>query len=171
MSTLDVILLVVVGIFMIRGLLRGFIRETVGLVALLAAGLAAALWAAPLGEALVAREAVRPEIAPAMAGGGVFVATYAAVNLIGLLLDRLARAVLLGPLLRLAGMVFAALKGGLLLGLALVAGQRFAPSLLSPDDIAASRLAGPMMAFATVVLDFGGDWIGAATDVAEGAAT
>jgi len=165
---LDVILLVVVGVFMIRGLWRGFIRETVGLVALLVAGMLAALYAGPVGRDLVAREAVRPEIAPAVAGGGVFLAAYIAVNLIGLVIDKLARALFLGPLVRVAGMAFAALKASALLGLALVAGARFAPSLLTPGQLRESRLAGPMMSFATVVLDFGGTWIGAATEGTEG---
>jgi membrane protein required for colicin V production len=169
-STLDVILLVAVGAFMIRGLWRGVVRETIGLVALLLAGFAATAYAGPLGRTLVAREAVRPELASVVAGVGVFVATYVAANLLGLLLDRLARALLLGPLLRLAGMAFAGLKASVLLGLALVAGQRFAPSLLTPAQIAASRLARPMMDFATVVLDFGGEWIGAPTAATEGRA-
>jgi membrane protein required for colicin V production len=170
-SVLDVILLVLVGVFMIRGLLRGFVRETIGLVALLAAGLLAALYAAPVGEALVARGLVREEIAPAVAGGGVFLAVDVAVTLLGLLLDRLLRALFLGPLLRLAGMLFAAVKGGLLLGLALSAGQRFAPWLLTPAQLASSRLAKPMMSFATVALDFGSDWIEAALKTGEGATT
>jgi membrane protein required for colicin V production len=168
---LDVILLVVVGVFMIRGLFRGFIRETLGLVALVAAGLVAALYAAPAGEALQAREAVRPEAAPAVAAAGLFVGTYVAVNLIGLVADRLARALFLGPLLRLAGMLFAALKGALLLGLALVAGQRFVPAVLTPGEVEASRLAGPLMDFATVVLELGGGWIDGVVEATEGVGT
>lgn len=171
MSTLDVILLVVVGVFMIRGLLRGFVRETIGLVALLAAGLLAALYAAPASEALVARGLVREEIAPAVAGGGIFLAVDVAVTVLGLLADRLLRALFLGPLLRLTGMLFAAVKGGLLLGLALSAGQRFAPWLLTPAQIASSRLAKPMMSFATAALDFGGEWIETAFEAREGATT
>lgn len=159
---LDAVLLVVVGIFVVRGFWRGFIRETVGLVALLASGIAAALFAGSAGAALVAREVVRPEIAPATGGAAVFLATWVGVNLVGLVLDKLARALFLGPLLRIAGMVFAAVKGALLLGLALLAGQRVVPSVVTAEAIAESRLAGPMMTLATVVLDFGGQWIGAA---------
>lgn len=168
---LDAILLVVVGVFMLRGLLRGVIREAVGLVALLVAGIAATVYAGPAGRALVAREVVRPELAPLLGGSGVFLAAYLAATVLGLVLDRLARALLLGPLLRLAGMIFGALKASVLLGLALIAGQRAVPSLLTPAQLAASRLARPMMGFAVAVLDLGGDWIGATTGSAGGSVT
>jgi len=167
-STLDVILLVAVGFFMIRGLWRGFIRETVGLVGLFGAGIAAAWYAEPAGAALAQRGAVGPEIAPVAAGGAIFLATYVAVNLVGFGLDRLGRALFLGPLLRLAGMAFAALKAGLLLGVMLIAGQRFAPWLVTPELVDSSRIAGPLMTGAARALDVGGAWIGRAMHVADG---
>jgi membrane protein required for colicin V production len=167
-TTLDVILLAVVGAFAVRGLFRGFIREIVGLAGLVAGGLVAATYAAPAGEALVARDVVRPEYAPVTAGGGLFLATYLGVNLAGWLLDRLTRTMFLGPLMRVAGMIFAGFKGTLLVGLALLAGQRFAPSLLTAEQVDTSRLAMPAMALATMILEVGDAWLTPATDAARG---
>lgn len=171
MSTLDVILLAAVGLFMVRGLWRGFIRETVGIAALLAGGFAAAAYAAPAGEMLIAREVIRPDVAPFAAGSVIFIATYVAVSLVGQLLDRVARTLFLGPLVRVAGMIFAALKASVLLGLALLAGQRFTPWLITPAQLAGSRVAGPLMALATTALDAGDAWIGRAEGAIDGVAS
>lgn len=168
MTTLDVVLLVVVGAFVVRGLWRGFILEALGLAALVLGGVVATFYAGRGAEVLVARGLVDPGIAPAVAGGGLFLGTYAAVTVVGVVVDRLARAIFLGPILRAAGLVFAALKAVLLLGLALVAGQRLAPGLVTPDLTASSRLAGPMMDLATRALDFGGEWLGKAESAVAG---
>jgi membrane protein required for colicin V production len=168
-TTIDVVLLVVVGAFVVRGLWRGFILEALGLAALVLGGLVATLYATEGAEILVAREVADSGIAPAVAGGGLFLGTYAAVTVVGVVLDKLARALFLGPVLRAAGVVFAALKAVLLLGLALVAGQRLVPGLVTPELVASSRLAGPMMDLATRALDFGGEWLGEAEHATAGA--
>lgn len=160
MTAMDVLLLVVLALFTVRGFWRGFIRETMGLAALVGAALAAALFAGSAGEALVARDLVRARLAPVVAGGSIFLGTYVGVNLLGWGLDRVARTLFLGPLLRAAGMVFALCKGTVLVGIGLMVGQRVVPWLVTDERIAASRLAGPMLAITDAVLEAGGEWLG-----------
>ena len=52
-----------------------------------------------------------------------------------------------------------------------LAGQRVVPSVLTPGEVEASRLAGPLMGFATVVLELGGDWIGGIVEATDGVTT
>lgn len=159
MSVLDILLLVVLAVFAIRGFWRGFVRETMGLAALVGAGLAAALFASVGGAALVERDLVPPEVGTAAAGVGIFLVTYVGVNLVGVGVDRLARRLFLGPVLRVTGVLFALVKGGALLGLVLMVGQRVTPWVLTDERLAESQLARPLLDLTTQLLDRGGEWL------------
>jgi uncharacterized membrane protein required for colicin V production len=159
MTGLDLILLAVLAAFGLRGFFRGFVRETTGLLALVAALAGTALYAGRLAEELLARGFAEAELAFVAAGALTFLGIYLGVTLAGWLVDRLAHAVFLGPVVRAAGIVFAVVKGAALLGFALIVGQQWAPTVLTSQRVEASRLAPPMLAFARTLIAEGGEWL------------
>jgi membrane protein required for colicin V production len=159
MTTLDLVLVVVLAAFAVRGFFRGFVRETAGLAALLAALAGTALYAGPLSKEILSRGWAQAELALVAAGAITFVAIYLAVTLVGWLVDRMARALFLGPVVRATGVVFAIVKGAALLGFALIVGQQWAPAVLSPEQLSESRLAPPMLKLAKALIAEGGEWM------------
>jgi len=141
--------------FALRGWCRGFCREVFGLGGVVVGGLAAAAGAGPGGEALAARHLVSPGVARAVAFAGCFLGVVVVANVLGQIADRLARALFLGPLNRLAGVAFGSLKGGVALGFCLLLAERVAASSILTRAIAASTLGRPLTELATNVLVFG----------------
>jgi membrane protein required for colicin V production len=159
-TTLDVLLLVVLALFAVRGFWRGFVRETMGLVALVGGVVGAALWADPLAVWVQAERLMPPELGPVAAGALVFVAVYVGLNLLGAGIDRLARRLYLTPVLRITGVLFATLKGAALLGVVLLVGHRVVPWIVTTERLESSRLAPPLVDMASSVIEAGGDWLG-----------
>lgn len=160
MTTLDVLLLVVLALFAVRGFWRGFVRETMGLVALIGGIVGAALWADPLSVWVQAERLMPPELGPVAAGALVFLALYVGLNLLGAGIDRMARRLYLTPVLRLTGVLFATVKGAALLGVVLLVGHRVVPWVVTTERLEASRLAPPLVDIASSVIEAGGDWLG-----------
>jgi len=158
MTGLDLVLLAVLAAFGLRGFFRGFVRETTGLLALVGALAGTTLYAGRLAEELIARRFAEAELAFVAAGALTFLGIYLAITLVGWLVDRLARAIFLGPVVRATGIVFAVVKGAALLGFALIVGQQWAPTVLSSQRVEASRLAPPMLRLARVLIAEGGEW-------------
>src|SRR5882724_5984440 len=111
MSPLDAILLILLVPFAFRGWWRGFCRETLGLVGLSGGVLAAAAAGPALAQALLARHLVPPGAALPVAWAALFVGTFVIADLVGRIADRLARALLLGGVNRVAGAFFGSMKG------------------------------------------------------------
>lgn len=103
-----------------RGYWRGFFRETFGLIALLG-GIALAVQFAGSGGGVLQRYFHLPSpIDAAVAFVIIFIVFHTAVNLLGVLLDRLASALFLRGVNRFAGAVLGAGKGAAILGLLLL---------------------------------------------------
>jgi membrane protein required for colicin V production len=160
-TALDVLLLVVLALFAVRGFWRGFVRETMGLVALAGGIMGAALWADALADWLQTERLMPPELGPVAAGALVFLLLYVGLNLVGAGLDRMARRLYLTPVLRITGVLFATVKGAALLGVALLVGHRLAPWVVTTERLEASRLAPPLVDIASSVIEAGGAWLGA----------
>ena len=158
MTTLDVVLLVVLAAFGLRGFFRGFVRETASLVAIVAGVAGVVFYAGPLAELMMARGIAEAELALVAAGVTTFLAIYLAVTLAGWSLDRLARAMFLGPVVRALGIAFAIAKGAVVLGFALIVAQQWAPTVLDRERVARSRLAPPMVALARTLVSEGEHW-------------
>jgi membrane protein required for colicin V production len=119
MNAVDIVLVVVFALCALRGYWRGFFREFFGLLGLAVGGLAAVRFA-PEGVQFLEQHLTLPE--PILAGvafAGIFVIVHTAVNIIGLLFDRLAKAIFLSGINRFAGAVFAAGKGAVVMALLL----------------------------------------------------
>jgi membrane protein required for colicin V production len=159
-TTLDVLLLVVLALFALRGFWRGFVRETMGLAALLGGIVGAALWADPLSVWAQTERLMPPELGPVAAGALVFLVLYVGLNLLGAGIDRMARRLYLTPVLRITGVLFATVKGAALLGVVLLVGHRVVPWVVTTERLEASRLAPPLVDIASSVIEAGGDWLG-----------
>ena len=130
-------------------------REIFGFVGVGLGLLVAAAGTAALSAALGAGEWLSPTAATAVVFAGLFLATVLAAHVLGAVADRLARALLLGGLNRAAGVVFGSLKAGAALGFGLLLAERLVPSAELERAIAGSRLARPLIALASGVLEAG----------------
>jgi membrane protein required for colicin V production len=155
MNQVDVLVLVLLAPFAFRGYWRGFCRESFGLVGLLGGTLAAAAGGGALADVLVARGLLPPLAALPAAAVAIFLAVTSAAALLGLFADRVVRAVLLGGVNRLAGVVFGTLKGAAFLGFLLIVAERYVASPSLAQVIASSTLGRPLRQIATAVLEAG----------------
>ena len=156
MNQVDALLLVVLLPFALRGWVRGFCRESLGLGGLVGGILLAAAGGPPLASALIARGLLAPFTAHLVAPAVLFLVATVSARLLGVLAERLARALLLGSVNRIAGLVFGTLKGAAAIGFALLFVQRVAPSSLA-EMVAGSRLASPLTRLAAGIVDAGRD--------------
>ena len=156
MNGVDLALILTLLVFGLRGYWRGFFRESFAVVALIA-GVAAALQFSTLGAALLQERAPLPPVAQAgLAFVGIFVVVYTVVNLIGVLLDRLAGASRLWIINRLAGALLGIAKGSVVLAVVLLF-LHLLPVVPTADArIMGSAIARPLVAAASDVLRRGG---------------
>lgn len=116
LQTLDIILLAPIAIGFIRGLVRGFVRELAALLGLLA-GIVIALLFAP--SAVHFFEAYFPddlETVRILSYLGVFVIVVLITNLLASIVNRLLKALALGPINTLLGGTFGGAKWALIMG-------------------------------------------------------
>lgn len=119
MNAVDIVLVAVFALCAIRGYWRGFFREFFALLGLAVGGLAA-VRLTPNGVEFLEPYLALPEpIVAGVAFAGIFVIVHTMVNIVGLLFDRLAKAIFLSGINRLAGAVFAAGKGAVVMALVL----------------------------------------------------
>lgn len=155
MNQVDVVLLVLLVPFALRGLFRGLLREAAALIGLVVGVTIAADRWSELSPVLVERFGVSAQTASIVAPAAIFLAVYLVAVLIGTVAHRLARTLLLGPFDRTAGLVFGAAKGAAVCGFALLIAQRLVPGPTLSELIAGSRFAMPLMQMASRLADGG----------------
>ena len=130
MNPMDIGIVVIVAVFLIRGFSRGIIKELVSLAGILG-GLYLSLLYYKSAAALI--ENWIPDFSYVSIAGFViiFVAVLIGVAIIGSMVKYLASAVFLGGLDRMAGALFGALKGILVVTSVLTALIMFAPKNIS----------------------------------------
>jgi membrane protein required for colicin V production len=149
-NQVDALLLVLLVPFALRGYWRGFCRESFGLAGFVG-GVMVAITEGPwLSDRLIARGLVQGETALLVAWATLFVATFIVAALAGRLTERLARALFLGGVNRVAGLVFGCAKGAAILAFALLVVEHAAPAARASID--ASRVGRPLTQLATRVL-------------------
>jgi len=120
----------VIGVFaasLVVGAWRGLVREALSIFGWVIAFLAANLLAGPLGP-VMPQAIPSPELRVAAAYVAVFVGSLIVTSLVGLLLSRIVKAVGLGGVDRMLGVLFGAARGLLIvLAAALLAGLTSAP--------------------------------------------
>ena len=155
MSPLDALLLILLVPFTVRGWWRGFCRESFALVGLLVGALAAAATGPDVARIIVERHLLPPLAALPMAWATIFLVAWITAAVAGRLADRLARALLLGGVNRLAGALFGSLKGAALLGFGLLLAEHLVSSPAVTRVIAGSRLGRPLEQVAVGVVRTG----------------
>jgi membrane protein required for colicin V production len=155
MKEVDLVLVVVLVLFGVRGFLRGFFRESFGLLAL-GSGLLGALLYTDRATALVAQHVdVDAATSAAVAFVAIFLAVHTAINLFGLLLDRVAHSLLFRSVSCVTGAVFGALKGAVFMGFVLLFLQLFPMVAVLNHQVEGSRFARPLATIAgTIIRDY-----------------
>lgn len=150
MNTLDILILIIVGFSMIRGLFRGFVGEISSIVGLIVGFILANHYYALL-IPLVQSILPDPGIAKLLSYGLVFCTGLVAVLMVAAVLRHLLKVVLLGWVDRFAGAVIGLLKGGLISILLVLLLTTF----LSPqaEILATSKLAPQVTRFSTILAD------------------
>ena len=152
MNQVDALLLLLLTPFALRGYWRGLCREVFGLAGLVGGAAAAGSGSLALAAILTARQTVPPAAARPVAFAAIFLATVIAARLLGLLADRLVRAVLLGGVNRVAGAAFGFAKGAAVAAVLLLAVQRLVPSREAQELIGHSTLGRPLLRVAEGLL-------------------
>lgn len=121
MNVVDIAVLVVLGAFAVKGLVRGLFKELCSLLGLLAGAFLAFRFHPPLAESLTLSLRVPVGVGTVAAFLLLFLATFIFFAVLGHLLSRFVRLLFLGGLNRVAGGVFGLVQGVLLLTLVLFA--------------------------------------------------
>lgn len=155
MNSVDLALAALLLLCALRGYWRGFFRESFGLLALVG-GVVAATELSAAGVVLLHEYVQLP---PVFETGAVFVAIFVvvhtAINLLGVLLDRLAGALFLRGITRLTGAVLGAAKGAAVLAFVLLFLHLFPVVPKLDVEIMNSSVAPPLMTAATRVIRLG----------------
>ena len=117
MTTFDILVLVIVGVAAIGGFMRGFVQEVLSLAAWILAVFAIHYLHTPLTDAL--QKVLNAELAtPLLAFALLLLIPYAGMKLIAGRIGEASRSSLLGPIDRVLGFGFGALKGALIVVIA-----------------------------------------------------
>ncbi|MCW5892104.1 MAG: CvpA family protein [bacterium] len=155
MSILDIVLIGLLVVAAVRGFFRGLLREVFGLGGLVGGLYLAGRHAEELAPQVAAALDISVILAKLVAGTGIVLVAWIVGGLLGRIADRLARAVLLGPLNRVAGIAAGVAKGAAALGLALVFVQRAAPESEVKVEIDRSPVARPLVELAEHLIEAG----------------
>jgi len=121
LNLVDIIILVMLGVFLLKGVLRGLLKEVCSLLGLVCGGLLAFYLHLPLAQWLMELFHWPSKLCITLAFLTVFIGTLLLFGTLGYVLNRFLKLVLLGGLNRLAGGLFGFLQGVLLLALILFA--------------------------------------------------
>jgi len=155
MTELDIALVILLTLFGLRGFLRGFFRESFGFLALVAGILAALQLTEGTAATLAGYIELDGTTRAVIAFVGIFLVTHTAVNLLGLLLDRVAHSLLFRSVNRVAGAAFGVGKGAVVLGFLLLFFQLFPMVPVLSQQVDDSRIARPLATVAgTVIRDY-----------------
>jgi len=145
MTAVDAGLLLLLLLFGLRGFWRGFLREALGLAGVVLAGALVVGWSDRIAVQLTAHGGFTPLAARLVAAIGLALVVFIGVRIIGGLVARLTAALFLRPLDRVAGVGLGLGEGAALLGLALAAALRMAPTSEISARIGASQVARPLI--------------------------
>jgi membrane protein required for colicin V production len=153
MTALDGILLLFLVLFALRGFWRGFLREALGLAGLVLAAILVIRWSEPIADVLSGRGGLSPLTARLVSAVGLALAVFLAVRFLGMAIARVTSALFLRPIDRVAGVGLGLAEGAALLGLALAAVLRVAPTSPLGHVIETSPVAHPLLRVATRIVD------------------
>ena len=115
MNFVDVLILIIIGVFLLKGLLRGLMKELCSLVGLVVGSLLAFRFHGPLAEIMVSAFSLPASVCVVLAFLAIFLSTLLVFGLIGMLLSKYVKLLYVGGLNRVAGGIFGLVQGALLL--------------------------------------------------------
>ena len=121
LNLVDIVILVILGIFLLKGVFRGLLKEVCSLLGLVCGGLLAFYLHLPLAQWIMGMFHWPSQLCVTLAFLIIFISTILIFGALGYVLNRFVKLVLLGGLNRLAGALFGFLQGVLLLALILFA--------------------------------------------------
>ena len=121
MNALDTAILVILGIFLLKGLLRGLLKEVCSLAGLLSGTLLAFAYHAPLAQMMADQLGLPPKVCVVVTFLLLFLSCLFFFAVLGYILTRFVKLVFLGGFNRLLGGLFGALQGVVLLAVVLYA--------------------------------------------------
>jgi membrane protein required for colicin V production len=121
MNVVDIAILVILAVFILKGLFRGLLRELCSLLGLLAGGFLAFRFHAPLAEGMVQTFDLPSQLCVVVAFLALFLGTVLFFAVLGYLLSRFVKLLFLGGANRVAGGFFGLAQGVLLLAVVLFA--------------------------------------------------
>ncbi len=151
MNSLDIFFVVIISLFLFRGIFRGLILEASSIAGLVAAFVASNKFYSDL-QPVAARIVPSPEWSQALAYVAIFLTTMFAVAILSQLLKKIMRMIMLGWLDHLGGGVLGFIKAGIICGLSLLILTIFLPK--DHDLIKASRIAPYMYTMTSSLSDF-----------------
>lgn len=157
MSTIDIILLVLFIPAVYKGLKDGFVRQAAGILGLLLGLFLASRFSELLGGYLQNWVNADPSIVKIIAFILIMIGVILCLNLLGKLVEKVFKLVMMGWLNRLLGLIFALAATALILGtlasVILYTNKNWF-TVLSPDLIAGSRLFTPLAELPGRILPF-----------------
>lgn len=162
MNYIDIVLLILILLSAINGFRKGFVEELAGLAALILGIWAALHFSGFVANLITENFNYQSRFLPIIAFTATFIIVLILVSIIGGIASNIVKAVHLGFLNQLAGLVFGVIKGTLVLSVFLVVFNKLDQDvhLISKEAKEASRMYEPVKNFAPSVfpfLDFWGD--------------
>lgn len=145
MNLFDVLILILLGVFLLKGLLRGLVKELCSLIGLIVGALLAVRFHGPLAEGMVLAFKLPPQLCVILAFLALFLVTLLIFSLAGMMLSKYVKLLYVGGLNRVAGGIFGLVQGVLVLAVVVYAlSLRPLPAGLS-NDLSQSLLAPPFV--------------------------
>lgn len=151
MSLVDILILVILALFLLKGAIRGLLKEVCSLLGLILGGAFAFTFHLPLAQHLQDSFDLPARLSVWGAFLGIFILVVAIFAVLGFLLNRFVKLILLGGLNRLTGALFGLLQGVVILAMVILAlGSSVAPQQ-ARDWVQDSQLAPPFAVLGTSI--------------------
>jgi membrane protein required for colicin V production len=121
MNSIDIVILIILCAFLLKGVLRGLLKEVCSLAGLFVGAFLAFRYYGPLAEVLLKQLDLPAQMAVAITFTALFLATMIFFMVIGFLLSRFIKMLFLGGFNRVIGGLFGLIQGTLLLAVVLFA--------------------------------------------------
>lgn len=159
MNIFDILILVLLAAFTLKGLLRGLMKELCTLVGLVAGALLALNFHQPLAVSMMASFSLPEQLCAILAFLAIFLLTMLLFVFVGMILSRYVKLMYIGGLNRVVGGLFGLIQGVIILSL-LVFALTLRPLPAGLDaHLEASTLAPPFIHLGEQVFTGGGQFI------------
>ena len=155
MGLIDVLILVLLAAFLLKGLFRGLLREICSLLGLILGGVFAFSFHEPLARFLQDSAGLPAPVSVWAAFLCIFLVVVIVFGVLGFVLHRFVKMVLLGGVNRLAGAVFGVTQAVVILAMLMLAmGSQPAPAM-ARQLVSSSHLAPPFAALGEAIIHEG----------------